>query len=72
MAEIEPFLAETGMGTTYFGKVAANDSGLVERLRAGVTAKGREVFVRPSTARAVRAFIRAERKRREALKETAA
>lgn len=71
LPEIEAFLSETGMGITYFGKVAANDSNLVQRLRTGVTAKGREVYVRPSTARNVRAFMRAERKRREQAKESA-
>ena len=33
--EIEAFLADTGMGATYFGKRAVNNSELVARLRAG-------------------------------------
>lgn len=33
--EIETYLAKTGMGRTYFGKQAVNNSELVDRLRAG-------------------------------------
>ena len=32
LAEIEAFLAETGMGETYFGKARGNNSELVGRL----------------------------------------
>lgn len=35
LTEIEAFLADTGMGATYFGKRAVNNSELVARLRAG-------------------------------------
>jgi hypothetical protein len=72
LIEIEEFLAETGMGISYFGKVSANDSNLVQRLRNGVTAKGREVYVRPSTAKSVRSFMRLERKRRTSQEKTTA
>jgi hypothetical protein len=66
LSEIEAFLVETGMGETYFGKRAANDSGIVARLRAGATPiTGKPVFVRPEAAAAVRKFMRAELKRRQ-------
>jgi len=35
LAEIDAFLTETGMGDTYFGKVAVGNSEVVSRLRAG-------------------------------------
>jgi hypothetical protein len=57
LSEIDAFLEETGMGPTYFGKVAAKNSELVARLRAG-----RRVW--PETAEQVRAYINEERKRR--------
>jgi hypothetical protein len=56
--EIEGFLKLTGMGETYLGKRAANDSAFVARLRAGTTPGGREVFVRPAVETAVRDFMR--------------
>lgn len=65
LSEIEAFLAETGMGETYFGKRSANDSGIVARLRAGTTPTGKTVFVRPEVQVAVRKFMRAEMKRRQ-------
>ena len=64
LSEIEAFLEKTGMGETYFGKLAANDSALVARLRAGVTPKGKPVFVRPHVQAAVRKFMRAELRRK--------
>lgn len=65
LSEIEAFLAATGMGETYFGKKAANDSAIVARLRAGSTPKtGKPVYVRPSVQIAVRKFMRAELKKR--------
>lgn len=64
LSEIEAFLAATGMGETYFGKLSANDSGLVARLRAGTTPTGKAVFVRPEVQVSVRKFMRAELKRR--------
>lgn len=48
--EIRAFLSRTGMGRTYFGKLAANNGWLVDRLEAGKT-----VTVR--TVERVRAFI---------------
>jgi hypothetical protein len=65
LSEIEAFLAETGMGETYFGKRSANDSGLVARMRAGTTPTGKVVFVRPEVQTSVRKFMRAELKRRQ-------
>jgi hypothetical protein len=62
LMEVEQFLSETGMGETYFGKLSANDSGLVSRLRAGVTPKGKPVFVRPDVQSSVRTFMRQRRK----------
>jgi hypothetical protein len=53
--EIDAFLAETSMGASYFGKVAAGNSEIVHRLR-----KGRRVW--PETEKRVRAFIKAQRK----------
>ena len=50
LAEIEGFLSRTGMGETYFGKKAANNPYLVQRLRD----RGR---VWPETAEKVRRFI---------------
>jgi len=64
LIEIEAFLAETGMGETYFGKRSANDSGLLARLRAGTTPTGKAVFVRPQVQASIREFIRSETKRR--------
>ena len=65
LIEIEAFLAETGMGATYFGKRSANDSALVSRLRAGATPKtGKPVFVRPEVQASIREFIKSETKRR--------
>ncbi|ODP39275.1 hypothetical protein [Sphingomonas turrisvirgatae] len=54
LAEIEAFLAETGMPDARFGKHAANNAVLVRRLRNGCD-------VMPQTADRVRAYIAAER-----------
>nr|WP_010400597.1 hypothetical protein [Paracoccus sp. TRP] len=54
LQEIEAFLAETGMGESYFGKRAAGNSELVSRLRGN----GR---VWPETEAKVRSFISAVR-----------
>lgn len=62
ISEIEAFLAESGMGETYFGKAAAKNSELVSRLRKG----GR---VWPETENAVRKFIK---NRRHASKDVSA
>ena len=48
---VSDFLAETGMGESYFGKAACRNSELVKRLRNG----GR---VWPETEIAIRAFMR--------------
>ncbi|MEQ9634632.1 MAG: hypothetical protein RLW68_00960 [Devosia marina] len=59
LSDVEAFLAKTDMSASYFGKMAANDSNFVARLRNGTTpVRGREVFVRPDTERAVRTFMR--------------
>ena len=57
--EIDAFLAASGMGASYFGKVATGNSELVARLRAG----GR---VWPETEAKVRDFIKAERRKARA------
>ena len=54
--EIHEFLAETGMGPTYFGQLAASNTTLVQRLESGRT-------VSLITAERVRAFMADERKR---------
>lgn len=56
LLEIEAFLADSGMGESYFGKKAAGNSELVARLRLN----GR---VWPETAARVRSFIKSERGR---------
>ena len=55
--DVETFLAETGMGASYFGKRATGNSELVARLRSG-----RRCW--PETAARVREFIASERLRR--------
>jgi len=50
LEEIEDYLSRTGMGESYFGKVAVRNSELVARLRNG----GR---VWPETEEAVRQFM---------------
>lgn len=56
--EIEAFLSETKMGSSYFGKQATGNSELVTRLRSG----GR---IWPETEWKIRLFIAEERKRRQ-------
>ncbi len=53
--EIEAFLAETGMGPSYFGKQAVRNSEIVSRLRNG----GRTW---PETETQLRAFMLAARR----------
>lgn len=66
LTDIEAFLSQTGMGAFRFGLLAANNGRLVERLRAGKTAKkGRPVFVSPETERRVRDFMAVERAKRQ-------
>lgn len=50
LTDIDAFLAQTGIGPSYFGKAACGNSELVERLRSG----GR---VWPETEAQVRAFM---------------
>lgn len=52
LSEVNDFLSKTGMGVSYFGKVASGNSELVHRLRSG----GR---VWPETDEKVRAFMTA-------------
>lgn len=54
LSEIDAFLAQTGMGASYFGKKAVGNSEVVARLR-----EGRRVW--PETRDKLRAFIAAER-----------
>ena len=55
LAEITAFLDETGMGASYFGRLAAGNSELVSRLQAGKT-------VTLATAETVHTFIAKRRK----------
>ncbi|WP_422057730.1 hypothetical protein [Sphingomonas sp.] len=50
LAEIEAFLAETGMAASRFGALSVNDNGLMSRARAG-----REIT--PARAEKIRAFM---------------
>jgi len=50
LSDIRSFLDETGMGPSYFGKVACGNSELVERLEGG-----RRIW--PDTEEKVRAFM---------------
>lgn len=61
--EIEAFLTDTGMGSSYFGKQAVGNSEIVQRLRTG----GR---VWPETDTKIRAFILVERRRRPTMEAT--
>lgn len=66
LSEIDAFLAETGMGPSYFGKQATGNSEVVSRLR-----EGRRVW--PETETKLRAFMIAHRRTNPAPKqETAA
>lgn len=57
ITEIKDFLAETGLSAYRFGFLAVRNGRLVERLESGKR-------VWPETEAEVRAFIRAERRRR--------
>lgn len=57
-AQIDLFLIETKMGSSYFGKLAAGNSELVKRLR-----NGREIL--PRTELRVRKFMRLYRRNRK-------
>lgn len=68
LADIEQFLAETGMTEYRFGMLATKNGRLVERLRQGTTAKrGNPVQLLPSTEASVRNFIKLERMKRRAV-----
>lgn len=64
LSEIDGFLADTGMGEYRFGLLAARNGRLVERLRTGVTPKGKPVRIWPETEMQIRAFMMAERQKR--------
>lgn len=57
LEEIDGFLAESGMGQSYFGKKAVGNSEIVQRLR-----DNRRCW--PDTEERIRVFISAERQRR--------
>jgi hypothetical protein len=62
LAEIEAFLSETGMSEQTFGRKAANNGRLVERLRQVRTEKRkRPVRVWPETEINIRAFMKSAR-----------
>lgn len=50
ISEIRDFLSETGMGSSYFGKVACGNSEVVSRLESGRT-------ITLETAEKIRAFM---------------
>lgn len=54
LSDVTEFLSETGMGASYFGKMASGNSELVKRLNMG-----RRVW--PETEQKVRAFMRQHR-----------
>lgn len=64
LTEIDEFLAEAEIGEHRFGILASSNGRLVERLRSG----GR---IWPETEAKVRAFIRAERRKRTSPQERA-
>lgn len=65
LSDIAVFLTETGMGEYRFGLLAAKNGRLVERLKAGITDKGKPVLVRPETEQRVRDFMAVERAKRQ-------
>lgn len=69
LADIDKFLAETGMGDFQFGLKAAHNGRFMERLRRGKTPKGKPILVRPETEEAVRAFM--EQRRAESVEAAA-
>jgi hypothetical protein len=58
LADIDRFIADTGMGEAYFGRRAVNDGKLIRRLRQGRP-------IETGTVDKIDAFMRAERERRE-------
>lgn len=63
LADIERFLADTGMGHHRFGIRAASNGRLVARLRSGRQA-GRPGRVWPETEKRIREFMDRERRAR--------
>lgn len=61
LTQIDEFLVETGMGDARFGLLAARNSRLMERLRQGVTPKGKPVLIRPETEQQIRQFMETRR-----------
>lgn len=61
LTQIDEFLAETGMGDSRFGLLAARNARLMERLRQGVTPKGKPVLIRPETEQQIRQFMEERR-----------
>lgn len=59
LSDIREFLQRTGMGPSYFGKLACGNSELVERLERGAT-------ITLVTAEKVRAFMRGRQQGRAA------
>lgn len=60
LSDIEAFLSESGMGASYFGKLTANSTALVSRLRSGGG-------IQPATESKIRKFMSAHvRKERKA------
>lgn len=65
LADIEEFLAETGVSDATFGRAIGNGR-LLDRLRAGATPKkANPTRVWPETEVKIRAFMLAERQRRK-------
>lgn len=64
LSDIEAFLSETGMAEYRFGFDAAKNGRLVERLRAGVTPKGKPARIWPDTEKQIRRFMASERAKR--------
>jgi hypothetical protein len=61
ISDIRDFLSETGMGPSYFGKVACGNSEVVSRLENGRT-------ITLETAEKIRAYMISERRSRPAPK----
>lgn len=65
LGEIDAFLAETGMGESYFGKAAVGNSEVVARLR-----RGRKVW--PDTEARLRSFILMRREKMDGKRKVSA
>jgi hypothetical protein len=64
LKEIQAFIDATGMGPSYFGKLATGNSELVGRLKEGSE-------IRRSTEAAVRKYLKEERIKRSEFPDTA-